>query len=377
MDRRRSLSRLVEAAGREGLDGLLLLYGPNLTYATGLRGVSGVLAAGPGCEPVIAVGLLDYDRVQAHAPHWLEVKAFYRGGEESIEVGLPRGSLVKGGLADAAKSLASECGFKRVGVDLGQLAYSVAGGVREKLSAAGIEVVDASRVVAGVRRVKEDWEVELIERAARLAEEALRRVLDSLGPEASEAGLAGLVHAKIMELGGWGEAFPTIVAFHEDTAYPHHTPTTRPLGESGPVLVDLGAVVEGYHSDMTRSLWYGDGGSRYKELVEAVAEAQAEALDTIAPGVAAWEPDRAARRVLEKRGLARYFIHGLGHGVGVEIHEEPYLRPASKEELEPGNVVTVEPGVYIPGVHGVRIEDLVLVTRKGRRLLTRFSRILA
>ena len=368
----RNLAKLSSLAESEGLEAVVLAGKANMVYATGLREPTGALVAGPKCGPLLLTSVLDYDRLSTEAPRWLEVKAFYRGGEESIEPPIPAGDVVKGGLYDALKTVLGGCGARRVGVDLDWAPR----GLAESLRGAGVEVSDFSGAVRRARRVKEDWEVELIAEAARIAEGALRRVLDALGEEASEAGLAGLAHKEILESGGWGEAFPTIVAFHENTAYPHHTPTTRRLGASGPVLVDLGAVARGYHSDMTRSLWWGPNGEKYRRLVEAVAEAQGEALDAVAPGVGASEVDGAARRRLAREGLARYFIHGTGHGVGVEIHEEPYLRPGSREELEPGNVVTVEPGVYMAGLYGARVEDLVLVTKRGRRLLTSFSRLI-
>jgi Xaa-Pro dipeptidase len=133
----------------------------------------------------------------------------------------------------------------------------------------------------------------------------------------------------------------------------------------------------GYVSDTTRTLWHGGGGAEFRKLIELVAEAQGAAIDVIGPGVEARDPDMASRRVLAREGLDKFYNHGLGHGVGVEVHETPYLAPSSKDVLEPGNVVTVEPGFYIPGVHGVRVEDMVLVTKRGARLLTRLSRIIS
>ena len=365
-----NLAKLSSAAEAAGLDAIVLAGKANIVYATGVREPSGGLVAGPRCEPLLLTSVLDYDRASNLAPRWLAVKAFFRGGEELLEPPIPRGDLLRGGLVDAVKAVLEGCGARKVGVDLDWAPRQLAPGL------SGFEVADFSAEVRRARRVKSDWEVELIVEAARVAEAALKRVIDSLSEGESEARLAGLAHMTILELGGWGEAFPTIVAFHENTAYPHHAPTTRRLGASGAVLVDLGAVVSGYHSDMTRSLWWGPGGSKYRGLVEVVAEAQGEAIDAVAPGVAAADVDRAARLRLSKEGLARYFIHGTGHGVGVEIHEEPYLRPGSKDTLEPGMVVTVEPGVYMAGLYGARVEDLVLVTKGGRRVLTRFSRLI-
>ncbi|GAB6148317.1 aminopeptidase P family protein [Stetteria hydrogenophila] len=370
---RGNLEKLLSLAEEAGLDAVVLAGKANVEYATGLREPSGALVASRNCGATLLVSLLDYDRLSVQAPRWLEVKAFYRGGEEGIEPPLPRGSLVRGSLLEAVAEVLKGCGARRVGVDLDWAPRRVSEQLAGK---AGVEVSDFSDGVRRARRVKEDWEVEAIVEAARLAESTLRRLLGELSEDSTEARLAGLAHMHILSLGGWGEAFPTIVAFHENTAYPHHTPTTRRLGDSGAVLIDLGARLGVYRSDMTRSLWWGGGGQRYTRLVEAVVHALEEALDTVEPGVAAWEVDRAARASLEREGLAKYFIHGLGHGVGVEIHEEPYLRPGSKAVLEPGNVVTIEPGVYLTGVYGVRVEDMVLVTGKGRRLITSMTRLI-
>lgn len=369
----RNLEKLLSLAEASGVDTLVLAGKANVEYTTGLREPSGALVASRDCGSVILTSLLDYDRIAVQAPRWLSVKAFYRGGEEAIEPPIPKSDVVKGSLFDALSAILKSCNAKRVGVDLDWAPRGIDDSLKSK---AGVEVVDFSKEVRKARRVKEDWEVELIIKAARLAESALKRLLDEINESSTEAHLAGLVYWHMLSSGGWGEAFPAIVAFHENTAYPHHTPTTRKLGDSGAVLVDLGARLSVYRSDMTRSLWWGGGGSRYRRLVEIVAQAQGEAIDVIEPGAKAWEVDRAARLRLEREGLSRYFIHGLGHGVGVEVHEEPYLRPGSKEELEPGNVVTVEPGVYLTGVYGARVEDLVLVTKKGRRVLTSFSRLI-
>jgi len=363
--------RLLEAAEAEGFKGLVLAGEPNLVYALGVRMPSGALVLSGECGNYWLVPLLDYYRALSLAPGDFEVKAFYRGGEALSRVDVPRGALVEAAsLGEALRSVLGEC--RGLGADLEWLQEPVAARLREHLG-----VGDASGVIARVRSVKGDLEVEAIERAQGIAEEALGDALDMLEEGVTEADAAAAIECGVRVRGAWREAFPVIAAFYSNTAYPHHQPTRAILGHPGPVLFDLGAVVDGYHSDLTRSLWWGGEESRqYREVLEAVEEALGEAVDVVGPGVEARDVDAAARRVLERRGLSRYFIHGTGHGVGVEIHEKPYLRPGSDDVLEPGMVVTVEPGVYIAGRFGVRIEDLVLVTRRGRRVLTRVSRVL-
>lgn len=362
--------KLKDAAEREGFDALILLGKGNSVYATGVREPSGAVVLSDECGDHVLVPLLDYHRVMSQAPRDFQVKAFYRGGEEPIRAGIGGKDLLTGGLTEAVVEVLKGCS-RKPGVDLGWAPYTAGRELESRLEAG-----DATSLISRVRSVKSSDEIGLIEEAQRKAEEALRKAVNELGEGVSEGWLAGLISQAIKSLGAWSEAFATIVAFYDNTALPHHTPTTLRLTRPGPVLIDLGAVEQGYHSDMTRTLWWGSGGSSFRELVEAVVEAQGEAEDLVAPGVELSDVDRAARVVLEKRGLSRYFIHGLGHGVGVEIHEEPYIRPGARGVLEKGMVITIEPGVYIAGLHGARIENLVVVTSRGRRVLTRIDKVI-
>jgi Xaa-Pro dipeptidase len=366
---RKRLSNLLE---EKNLDLLILASPSNVTYATGIRSPSGILVLSKECPPTLVVPLLDYDRTVSQAPPEADILIAYRGGEESITAEVPKKKVIKGGLSDAAKHIAEKCGAKRVGADLSATSYQMARALIEKL-----EAVDLASDIFRLRAVKSPDEVALIEKAVRIAEEGFRRLLDYIDSGITEQKAAGKLFYEMLSRGAWYEAFPTIVAFYSNTAYPHHTPTGLSLGAPGPLLVDWGAIHMGYRSDMTRTLWHGGPApARFKRVLEAVLQAQEEAMDTIAEGVEAWEPDRAARRVLEAEGLGKYFIHGLGHGVGVDIHEEPYLRPGSKTVLEKNMVVTVEPGVYLTGLYGIRIEDMVLVTPSGAKRLTRLPKLL-
>ncbi len=357
----------------KGLNMLVLLGKGNIIYATGLREPSGALVMSRECGDMMLVPLLDYHRVLVSSPRDIEVKAFYRPGEEVIKGDVPERDLITGGLQDAIVRVVERCSKDAwiAGVDVNWAPTSILKALEAK-----IQVVDSSSDIARIRSIKSDWEIEVIEASLRIAENTLRRILEEVREGVTESELSGHASFNMRRLGAWGEAFPTIVAFYENTAYPHHTPTQIKLSIPGPILIDLGAVLAGYHSDLTRTTWWGAGGGEFKQKIEVVVEAQESAIDSIASGVEAWESDRAARLTLERKGLARYFTHGLGHGVGVEIHEEPYLRPASKTVLEKGMIVTVEPGIYIPGLYGIRVEDLVLVTAKGRRVLTRISKML-
>jgi Xaa-Pro dipeptidase len=373
----RSLRRVLKRAEERGIDSLVLLHAPNIFYVSGVREPTGFAVVSESCGNYIGTSVLDYSRISHTSPKDFEILAFYRGHDEMTEkIEIGAANLVKGDMKDALELILKRCDFKKVGFDKRFLNVQLIEAIESISKNLGIEIVDFTDDIIKVRSVKEDWEIDLIVKAQRIAEKALRKALDALNDKVSELEIAGIIKYEMLKEGAWGESFPPIVAFHENSAYPHHTPTERPLGPSGAVLIDLGSVYKGYMSDMTRTLWWGDGGEKFKNLIEIVVESQESAIDLISPGVAAWEPDNAARKVLEKRGLSKYFIHGLGHGVGVEIHESPYLRPGSKEVLEPGNVVTAEPGIYIPGLYGVRVEDMVLVTKKGRKVLSSLSRIL-
>ncbi len=363
-----NLGKLLDKAEERGIETLILGSKANIRYTTGIQEPTGIAVASRNCGYTLITPLLDYHRIASQAPSHVEVKAAYRRSDEALEADIPQGDLIQDTPTKAAIEIARTCGGKTAG-DLSAQPYPQA----RALAEAGVE--DITSLISRARSIKSSWEVELITEAAHKAEEILGRAINMLEEGVTEAGVAGEIIRLSMEAAE-GTSFPPIVAFYSNTAYPHHVPGPTRLGVDGPVLIDMGVAHAGYMSDITRTLHKGSPGQGFKKLLEAVAEAQAAAIDRVAPGAEAWEPDKEARLILSRHGVARHFIHGLGHGVGVEIHEEPYLRPGSRTLLEPGMVVTVEPGVYLPGLYGVRIEDMVLVTRGGRRLITRFARIL-
>jgi Xaa-Pro dipeptidase len=228
------------------------------------------------------------------------------------------------------------------------------------------------------RMVKEWWEIERIKEAVMVVERAISWAVNTLEDMVSEADVAAEIEAEMRRLGAEDHAFPTIVAFNENTVYPHAEPSTsRRLRKDSVVLIDAGAKVKGYCSDTTRTLCYGQCGSRVVKIIEALDQAIGEVVDLIAPGARVKDLDARARKVLGRMGLDKYFIHSLGHGVGVEVHEEPRLAGNVERELKPGMVFTVEPGVYIPNeMVGARIEEVVVVTKRGARILTSLPRLL-
>jgi Xaa-Pro aminopeptidase len=229
-------------------------------------------------------------------------------------------------------------------------------------------------VVETLRRVKDADEIAALRRSADAGDAAFS-ALDALLSDATTEGELGLALIDAMRRAG-GEAadWPPIVAVGANAARPHHRSGEGALAD-GLLLMDYGCVVDGYHSDMTRTVWVGDGGDEEMDRVHrAVAESNAAGIAAIAPGVRAHDVDEACRAVLRGYDYEDLFVHSTGHGVGLEIHEAPWVRRNSDDVLEPGHVVTVEPGVYIPGHGGVRIEDMVLVTEDGGDVLTHSSK---
>jgi len=362
--------KLASLMEQENIDTLILLGEPNIIYTTGIREPTGALILSKNCTPTYIVSILDYTRISGQLPSDFQVRVAYRASDETVRIDIPKRLVSGKSLLDTVISEASKCGG-RIGVDLDWTSHSMASRLIGKL-----EAVNVSDLIRRARSVKSNGEIELIRKAAGIADEALRRLLDDIHAGASEAELAGLLRLYMLRLGSWGEAFPSIVAFYSNTAYPHHTPTSIQLGSPGPILIDWGAIYSGYRSDSTRMLHYGKPNSSFKRHYEVLLQAQLEAIDTVAAGVEASDPDTQARRILAREGLDGKFIHGLGHGVGVEIHEDPYLRPGSKTVLEPGMIVTVEPGIYLEGAYGIRVEDTILVTKSGSVQLTRFTKTL-
>ncbi|NIP85530.1 MAG: M24 family metallopeptidase [Planctomycetales bacterium] len=234
-----------------------------------------------------------------------------------------------------------------------------------------VTLVSCQGLVQQLRLVKDRHEIKALREAVRLAERAFEVVRSSLRGEQAERAVAHQLENQIRLFGGTGCSFPPIVAAGARAALPHAAATSQPIGRSSFLLLDWGADEPGgYKSDLTRVLVTGKISPKLERIYGVVLKAQQRAIAAIRPGARACEVDAVARQTIGKAGFARYFGHGLGHGIGLDIHEGPRLAANSKVVLKPGMVVTVEPGIYLPGFGGVRIEDDVLVTRDGRDVLT-------
>jgi Xaa-Pro aminopeptidase len=234
--------------------------------------------------------------------------------------------------------------------------------------------VNDGSAVEKLRAIKDADELARMRDAAILISNVLSRVLAMIRPGISELAVAAEIEYGIKQLGGAGPSFETIVASGQRSAWAHARPTVKMLGKSELVVLDQGAIIRGYCSDITRTVFVGKASRKVKGLYQAVLEAQEAAKRTIRPGVKAGEIDRAARGVLKNFKLAQHFTHSTGHGLGIEVHEMPRLGKDEETVLVEGMVVTVEPGVYIEGLGGIRIEDDVVVTASGAVDLTTASR---
>lgn len=227
-----------------------------------------------------------------------------------------------------------------------------------------------SEYLTNLRMVKSDWEIEKIVAAQRIAERAFSKLLSTMKVGMTEKQVAALLNFFMMEYGADGISFETIAASGFNSSCPHAVPTDKPIKSGEFLTLDFGAMVDGYHSDMTRTVVFGQPTEEMKNVYNAVWGANTDAMKAVRDGISAKLVDNVARATLQAWDYEEYFGHGLGHGVGLEIHEAPSLSPRSNLSLRTGMVVTIEPGVYLPGKFGVRIEDMVVVTKDGCKVLT-------
>lgn len=234
-----------------------------------------------------------------------------------------------------------------------------------------ITLVPMPDLVSSLRMVKDEEEIILIRRAAEIADQAFEQTREMIRPGQIEKNVAIEIEYAMRRLGADGVSFETIIASGPRSAMPHARASERSMEKGDLAIIDFGAVYRNYCSDCTRTLVLGDITPRQREIYDIVKEAKDAALEMVKPGVKASEIDELARKIISRRGYGQYFGHSLGHGVGRSIHEEPTLSFQDETLLEPGMVVTVEPGIYIPNWGGVRLEDLVLVNQTGVEVLTR------
>jgi Xaa-Pro aminopeptidase len=279
----------------------------------------------------------------------------------------------KGSLTAIAAKTAAKKRWKRVGYERNRVSFAQYSAL-EAACGKPVGLVATADVVERLRTVKSDAEIDLIRQSVALNAKAFQRTLRRIRPTVTENDIAAEIDYQMRRLGAEAMAFESIVAAGPRSALPHARPSSERIGSNRLLLMDTGAVRFGYCSDMTRVLHLGTPGRRSKQLYKAVLEAQLAAIDAVRAGVQAGTVDRAARRVLRAHGLERAFVHSTGHGLGLEIHEAPRLGKREETRLETGMAITIEPGAYVEGFGGVRIEDTVVVTKSGCEVLTPVSK---
>jgi Xaa-Pro aminopeptidase len=243
-----------------------------------------------------------------------------------------------------------------------------------QVTPAGVRLKDAPSVVERARMIKDGDELNRIRAAVALGAKLFDRAVDVIRPGVRETEVAAEMELAARRGGAEEMSFPTIIASGARSALPHGRASEQAIAAGAFVVCDFGVILSGYCSDQTRTVWVGRVPKDARQAYEAVREAQQTATDAVRPGIPVGEVDAAARKVLRKAGLGRYFTHSTGHGVGLEIHESPRVAYGQREILQPGMVITIEPGVYFPGKWGVRIEDMVAVTASGCEVMTPTSK---
>ncbi len=349
--------KLREHLATTRFDALLISHLPNIRYLCGFTGSAGLLLV----EEAGSVFFTDvrYD-TQAHD----EVKG--------AKVVIARKAV----LACLGEFLGERRKRARgwtIGVEAEHFTIAEKRRLTEVLPS-GVRLKDAPSVVERARMVKDGDELNRIREAVTLGAKLFDRALEVLRPGVKETEVAAEMELAARRGGAEEMSFPTIIASGARSALPHGRASSQAIAPGGFVVCDFGVILSGYCSDQTRTVWVGPVSKNARRAYEAVREAQQAAIDAVRPGIPVGEVDAAARKVLRKAGLGRYFTHSTGHGVGLEIHETPRVADGQREILQPGMVITIEPGVYFPGKWGVRIEDMVAVTASGCEVMTPTSK---
>ncbi|WP_219836426.1 Xaa-Pro peptidase family protein [Paenibacillus sp. R14(2021)] len=343
------IAGLREKLQELGVDAILVTHAVNRRYISGFTGSSGVLLVTQSDSWLLTdfrymtqapQQAVDFTVVE-HAARWI----------------------------DTVKELAASAGVKKLAFEQEQVVFSEYTAWTAALGD-GIQLVPVSSVIEGLRMFKDEAELAIMRDACKLADDTFQHMLGFIKPGLREREVALEMEIFMRSKGAASSSFDTIVASGERSALPHGVASERVIGNNEYVKLDFGAYYNGYCSDLTRTIVVGQPTDRHREIYEIVLEAQLAAIAAIKPGMTGKEADAIARDIITRHGYGDRFGHGTGHGLGMEIHEAPRLSVTGTTVLEPGMTVTVEPGIYIPGFGGVRIEDDIVITASGNSLLT-------
>jgi Xaa-Pro aminopeptidase len=350
----------MQAAAAAGADALLVTHLPDVRYLTGFTGSSGAVAICAAKDKSLRTALFTDGRYRTQA----------RAEAKGLRVVIQKGSPAALAAEWLAASGSRRCAFDASRTTVAQLAAwrnVLQGKLRRTF------FLSTEALIATLRETKDAGEIATMQRAAALGCSLFHGVLQHIVSGAKEVDVAAHLEFAARLAGAEAMSFETIVASSMRSALPHGRATAAKLPRRGFVTLDFGVVLDCYCSDMTRTVHLGKASQHERDVYHSVLEAQQAAVAAVAPGVSCGDVDEAARSVLRKAKLGSSFTHSTGHGVGLEIHEGPRIAAGQKQLLQPGMVVTVEPGVYLPGEFGVRIEDMVLVTADGCKVLTAAS----
>ena len=336
---------------RAGVNALLITHLPNIRYLCGFTGTAGVLVVAQ--EASRSVFYTDGRYAQQAAE---EVKG--------ARVMITR----KAALAEAGEKLA-RTSMRSMGFESEHLSFAAAKRLADLLRGKA-RLKPLAGLVERQRLQKDPDEIHRIRASAAVAIGLLPFGLAAVRPGHPEALVAGAMELQARRAGAEGMSFDTIVAAGLRSALPHGRASGQPIPSNGFIIIDWGVILAGYCSDLTRTVHIGPVSAAHRRMYQAVKDAQEASVEAVRPGIKTGKVDQVARKILEKAGCGRYFTHSTGHGVGLEVHEGPKLAKNAKENLAPGMVITVEPGIYMPDEGGVRIEDMVLVTETGHEILT-------
>ncbi|MBN2081511.1 aminopeptidase P family protein [bacterium] len=347
------INRIRDRMADEGLDALMVTALPNIFYLSGYTGSTAVVLLTQGnCW-----FLTDFRyHEQFEQQVWNGYTLVDNTGRKFVEDILP--------------SLADAKSIKRIGFEAAHATYTAL----QKLQVSSeLEFTPTMGWVEDLRIIKDEKEIELLRASVRLNEQVFEASLRIIGPDATEADLAAEIHYQALKLGAKGYSFDPIIASGPNSSKPHAGFSLSKLVPGAPLTIDMGVVLDGYCSDMTRTVFYKDCPADWAKIYQLVREAKDRAFAAIRPGKLGKEIDAVARDLIYKAGYEGKFEHGLGHGVGIEVHEQPTLSRMGEQELKPGMVVSDEPGIYLPGQGGIRIEDMVVVRENGAENLNELA----
>ncbi|WP_136808543.1 M24 family metallopeptidase [Desulfosediminicola flagellatus] len=353
MDYSKRIAKLQKRLRKKQLDGLLVTEPHNRRYLSGYSAVDHNIGESSGVLliPARGEGLLLTDfrfKLQAEREvQHLKVKLYKRG------------------LTALLKKLLPSLEMKKLGFESDYMLHSTHETMQKAFAKPGITLVPVAGLIEKMRLIKDEEEIDLIRKSVALNEEVFLEIYPIINAKKTEIDIALAIESAMRKKGAEGASFDSIVASGDNSALPHAVPSSAFIQKNRPITIDMGLVLNGYCSDMTRTFVPGKADKKYKKIHRIVRKAQLAGIKAVRAGVCGIDVDKAARDVIAEAGYGEYFGHSLGHGVGLAVHEAPRVAPRARQKLQAGMIVTVEPGIYIPGWGGIRLENMVVVRKDG------------